>query len=599
MKKLAAFLLILALLIPLTGCSTVPTQTTEGGTVAVPTTTQTPATAPKQTQPNLENCEVFHREVDGELLQPVLPEYDDYTLIIRRVPETVENPQNLPVLKCLYFRTGYPTEVSELPVQEANQMLSDLGTPYRFQFVVVDFFPYPDLSTVQDSSRDITYYPDFLQLPQVQTLLPEMDLISNNLSFEKSRQYLYPITDYVTGDAQPSLKNVVAHQINWSDVTDNGEIYSIPDARKPGNHGWVVSPEFMDKYGLSAADFQKDFWEMDELFAKIYAANGNQPFMRCPVDSGVRNQAGGRLAVDSPAFQAVTDHRYMGIGPMQFALDLQGQTPKVVYTLKEETLRKIQEAVLRYKDAGYHLEFDDPMITQAQIREQTMVSYEAMSTSRVCTNVFGKLQIPVTPLVYTQGSSSTGIVGIYKGSDQKELAISFFKLLSENEALRNTLSYGKEGREYVKVEGVILPIKYWMPTLSPLCATDSTMEGTRQGLAYEGMSMLETYRTLVDESQLRSCKISFDFTKWMDKLTALDKTMVRYTDYLDSEKEELYTFDRENPQLWYKKPRMTKEYYEEMLQTAKSLGIDEIKADLQAQLDAWLEDYPDWTGKVG
>ncbi len=61
----------------------------------------------------------------------------EYTLNVQYIPEKLENPNNFPVIKCLYFRRNTNQTVAEAAVLEANQMLPERNVPYLFQFIFV------------------------------------------------------------------------------------------------------------------------------------------------------------------------------------------------------------------------------------------------------------------------------------------------------------------------------------------------------------------------------------------------------------------------------------------------------------------------------
>ena len=165
-------------------------------------------------------------------------------------------------------------------------MLADRGMPYRVQFVMI--------------TGNSTLYSKLLSLPEIQRLLREADLIWARMKPEQRESYLLPITEYVTGDAQPTLKNAVVHEYSWIGSMVDEEIYGIPTRiYQPGSVGWNVDSNILTKLGLTVEDFQRNFWEMDEIFAKIYKENGNQPFLPAFLDSAGTEgfEKGGVLSV--------------------------------------------------------------------------------------------------------------------------------------------------------------------------------------------------------------------------------------------------------------------------------------------------------------
>ena len=126
-------LLILILALGLTGCDSQPVQTT-----TPPETTQAP-TEPTFPRPeeNSQDLTVKEPYKDGEK-----------QVTCTLLPETVDNPEALPVLKWVSFCTSYPdyeriivtfdrdTQWSEEAADEINAMLAEREMPFRIQFML-------------------------------------------------------------------------------------------------------------------------------------------------------------------------------------------------------------------------------------------------------------------------------------------------------------------------------------------------------------------------------------------------------------------------------------------------------------------------------
>ena len=111
----------------------------------------------------------------------------DKDINIQYLPEKVENPDKLPVLKwlCLTDATmgGGPDRVwSETAVHQLNEMLAQRNMPFRLQFIML----------TRASSKGKAW----LELESVQKLLAEADLVNGNLTSAEIKKYLTPITEY-------------------------------------------------------------------------------------------------------------------------------------------------------------------------------------------------------------------------------------------------------------------------------------------------------------------------------------------------------------------------------------------------------------------
>ena len=170
------------------------------------------------------------------------------------LPKVVDNPDNLPVLKwvCLpdYSAEGkYGSIWSEAAAIEVNQMLADRNMPFRVQFVIYT-----------SDYLDKYYYTtiDWFARTEMQAEIAAADMLFvGYLSPQRAKEYYMPLTEYVRGNAVPSLKNAVPHETNWQQSSVNGEIYGISQCvRRAFNGGWIVDEDVLTEYGLTFQDFR-------------------------------------------------------------------------------------------------------------------------------------------------------------------------------------------------------------------------------------------------------------------------------------------------------------------------------------------------------
>ena len=270
---------------------------------------------------------------------------NDYMIKQQVLPESVENPDGLPVLKWVIMLDSYSFASkktwNEAAVVELNQMLSDKDLPYRVQFTVLT-------SNRYNKPRDWFANPDVLKE------LEEADLIYSYYTYKEMEEWLLPITDHIYGDAQPSLADALPDPLCWLSKEVNGEIYGIPKGvNSVTSQGWRVDTDFMEKHGLTFEDFNRSFWEMDELFAEIYEKNGNQPFLH----DDFFGHHGGAVGQDNvrgylPMPDAFRSSTYQN-NCLCFSIDLQAEKPTVVNMLETEMFIKTRDAAFRYLSAGY------------------------------------------------------------------------------------------------------------------------------------------------------------------------------------------------------------------------------------------------------
>ena len=499
------------------------------------------------------------------------------TVTCQYLPEKVDNPNNLPVLKwvCLtdYNLGGGRRTWNDTPVLELNQMLADRNMPFRIQFVL--------LTTNQrlgDNRKWFTF-------PEAQEALKEADLIYGDLTTEAITQYLAPITEHVTGTAQPSLKNAVAHDVNWLAGTVDGTVYGYGTwIYRVYDNAWTLDTALLEAAGLTAADFQKNYWELDEVFAKLFQANGERPFMYTNGDGVAfsNDYIGGQLSSWCPIFMDQIIPEYYDLVGSCFAVDYSRETPAVVNYLETDTIRRMQEAAVRYVSAGYYT--NNPKLLDKQVFYGTM-------------NVLGKYSSDNNYLYviqsdgYFKGTGCWGLVsGVAAASDHKAEAISLLSLIAEDEVFRMQLFYGKEGWDYKVADGYyeiirqqdgtdysldfISPLSYFSGLTSNPATSDMKSPGTENWglIAQEGKTALETYQDSVDRS-VRTYPIIFDYTGFEQEVEAMEKIFEKYF--------RIFT-------------ELTQTQYDQMLQELKAAGSDKILAELQRQLIQWQADHPDW-----
>ncbi len=506
------------------------------------------------------------------LPQPV-PSEVEQSVTVQVVPRKVDNPENLPVLKWVVLNGGFRNWAEE-PVEELNQMLADRSMSFRLQFVVI--------------SAPFSLYGydcNFLSLPVVQDAIKDADLITGSMTAAQRLEYLSPITQYVTGDAQLSLAGAALHELNWAGLTTDGEIYGIPtEYTWATNNGWWLDPDMLDVWGITQEDLKKDYWEMDELFARIYQANGNRPFLYCP---------NGRMETGTLRYETVNSvysslgryltNRYQNDVGAIYSIKLTNGRPEVVHPLEDEEGKKILEAVNRYQAAGY-------TTTESKYG---VLYYGTVDSAEPYVNEYGRLYIPVTPLVYNSGYSYCQVTGITAVSRKKQAAVQLLNLMIEDREFQYQLFYGKEGRDYVIDDDGVFTVcnhqngkSYGMLGLSMLSIYNlkndfgtAKWDSTRNWkVDQSGKTMLQYYQDEMNAVRYISCPVSFDLTHFEKELRKIEVVVNRYYDIMDKD--------------W------NGQSYSRMVDALEDAGSKKVLAALRAQLEGWLLEHPDWTAEV-
>lgn len=550
MKKMKVLIALVLAIFVLVACTHNPV-----GTTTVPGTTgQDSTTAPTK------------RPIFTIPTEPV----PDPVITELYLPAEVDNPDNLPVLQWVCLSDGFVLDPDRLwredAMVELNQMLADKNMPFRVQIQIL----------FSDQRMD---YPKWFSVPEAQEAMENADLIWGHMQSAEMQQYLMPITQYIGGTAEPSLENLVAHALNWSVGTVDGQIYGAPlEVLQSITVGWRVDPAFLAKYDLKPEDFQKAGLEPDALFAQIYSKNGKMPFLR--VDTNGFAVDGMTDACRPIALMPFLDTYHL-VGSC-FAVDYSGGAPRVINYLESGAVRSYHAALMRYQEAGYTKDTPSPV---------QLYSYNA---DHIC-EVYGNIYIPVTEPVYTYTAPGHYITGIAAGTEHKEDVLSLLSLIADDEAFQMQLFYGKEGRDYAIEDGEYILLEdengasyslSCLLSISRFCGLYNSYGyveawGTIPMPTKNGMDELETYRALIDSSFV-CCPITFDYTGLEEELSALEKEMELYfTRFLKAEESG-------------NKLPMDEGGYDQMLQAFKAAGGDRIQAELQRQLDAWLAENPDW-----
>ncbi len=555
-NKITVLFLILTLVLTMFGCS------------ANPATTGIPGTSSNSP----EGTTVIEEEIIGISFEKGNTANTDANPSIKKqlIPGEVENPDNLPVLKWVCFVDSsyggsWERTWNSAAVQELNQMLAERNLPFRVQFLVL---------------TSDTYIRDWFSSPSVRRALQDADLVYGKFSRDKMVEYLYPITEYATGESTPTLQNAVPHENSWLSTTINGAIYGIgtkPEFSRA--NGWQVNSEFMASCGLTAEDFSKNFWEMDDLFAEIYKKNGNQPFLFYDGMGYETSDVGGSILKALPLGGICDGIDYSCHQPIgaSFSIDFTAQSPTVVNILETDLVRNIQKAYARYNRAGY---------TTSKYDLEKM-RYDQVLTSVPCEDE-SYTYIPITKTLIDGFAGAPRVTGIAATSQHKDEGVSLLNLIAEDTAFQMQLFYGKEGRDYRIENGFYTLLEqngetYSLDFLSPL-AYFSGFVGTGDAISlspstspiyriHDGKTALESYRDDMENVSYCYYPISFDYSAFPTELEALGKVMAKY-----------YT----------QFANLSNGSYDEMLLEMKDAGIHRIIDELQRQLDAWIAENPNW-----
>jgi len=543
--------LTLVVLLLLTACGTVPPNPTNTNTEPTKATEPSEYIPPFATRP----IETYPDPATAEM-----------KIGCQYLPQAIDNPDNLPVLKWVCLMDGsYGAVWNEAAAIEVNQMLADRNMPFRVQFVIYTT-DYPYFNNM-----------DWFVRPEAQADMATADLLYvHSISAERAENYYMPLTEYAKGDATPSLKNAVLHEINWLQSSVNGEIYGISKSvANVYSEGWVVDEDVLTEYGLTVADFQKNYWEMDETLKKLKEASGKRKLIEIS-GNAIEGFGNPDVAVQiMRLFPGIAgdamNTSFTGIGSV-FAVEYVNGVPKVINTLDTEITHKIRDAVLRYRDQ--YGASDDGSVN-IKLYAKTICRdrpYRRVDTAMGETY----WEIPASEPYYNAAERPVlrDCSGVSASSKYQKEAVAMLSLIAEDEEFRMQLMYGKEGRDYTfdakgnycvteQVDGSA----YNMSFLSPWYYFSGLNDTLPQ---YEGMTVLESYLEMIENAEPYYA-VPFDYSGLQEELKAVEQTCQLY---------------------FYRFASLTKEKYEEMLNKINAAGGEKIMKELQRQLDEWVKNNP-------
>lgn len=563
-------ILILVLTVLLAGCDTLPggdvtQQTGNAVTDPVENTTTPDTTEPQPTEPPTADAS------GKDLVTGLYPEGHELLFSVL-LPEEVDNPEDLPVLKWVILAHWDSIIDRIVPTENAvvaiNQDLAARNMPFRIQ---LEFFSMKDFIILEDG----TLYYDLINFPEVREALQDADLVSG-LFFdtEELMTYLQPITEYVTVPSEYSLENAVPHQLYWTMTTVDGEIYGIPTQYcAPKVLGWDVDERVFLEYGLEIEDFYAQFWEMDEVFAQIYEQNGGNAFLYLP-GNGVNYGA----ETDGYVPQILYAQLYYQFKQITscFAIDYTGETPQLVNYLETDYIRKTQQAVARYYNAGYY--------TKSELKQYVEfgcvdAGFE-YSHDYYWFNKCGEYAIPVSQAQFMRTSLPDYVSGISVNADQKEHTLTLLKLISEDLEFRKLMLFGVENEDYKVVNGCRVRLErnktarrdyYCMDYLSPMADFCGFKRGeyASSPVVEEGTTELESY-----QKTLEGCTVWYPLNCNNFDLTGLEEELAAINAVLAVQLRSFHTMDQDT--------------YEQMLADIRAAGGDKVLEELQMQFDAWV-----------
>lgn len=491
-------------------------------------------------------------------------------IIVRQYPQQVENPSNLPVLQWVCV-DGVTISAKESSMRAVNAALAEKGLPFRLQITSI--------------LRENRQFEDLFGEPETIAELEHADLIYGcPPDAEILKKYYLPLTAYVKGEAQPSLQNAVPHAVCWTYTTWDSQIYGIGwKPVYPVASGWNVDEKVFTELGCSADDFHHEYWEMDEVFARLFNNNEKKPFLSSSPDGVMSDNAvRGAKAEITSALAGNLSNRFQAVGSC-FGIDYRVETPVIVNILDTDYFRQSAQALRRYQTAGYCTTGADMLIGYNIAFSDIDCSYRDPETL----NSFCKIPVgpAVTELKAQSANSPVGVMsGVAVQSQHREEALELLSLIASDAEFRNLLAYGVEGEDYTVQDGIRTTIPdangevcnlTHLTCLAPFGGVATSDDQFLLPLR-EGKDRLSSYRETVENSTI-AYPLVFDYSAVQTQVRDMSEILKTY--YMDFSAKGLETYD-------------------DTMEKLRKAGCEAVLLELNRQLTAWQAANPDWQASM-
>lgn len=381
---------------------------------------------------------------------------------------------------------------------------------------------------------------------------------------------LQPITEYINNSEVLSSK---AGDLLKA-TTVNGEIYAYPGTLYAAiGSALYYDRDLAEEYGIEMPEHIDSEDELTPIFQAVL--DSGMPCYAISMGDGVNAERdyGNR-------FDGLGDNTYASYGAV---LDLLNGTEVVDWYETEEYQKKCRTHQ-DWFEKGYSV---PDSISNGYITYDSMAqgqcfsfvgSYSTGTSEAFFANMTGKNVGTVVigePALDTYGIINT-CWGVPSTSEHAEEAVKFVELLYSNEELATLYNYGIEGKHFVRTEGSrVLTYPEGVDAATVGYGAFIPMFGDSKELPVKEPQTDEFY-DLIDSMSIENAQVSkflgysFDPSSVSSQVTAVTATVTEYAPSLSCGVVDVDTI------------------YPEFIDSLKASGIDEIIAENQAQLDAWL-----------
>ena len=445
-----------------------------------------------------------------------------------------------------------------------------------------------DLQMVEDAMNEITVPEigvrvDFLTVPigEMATKLglmvsggEDIDLVCAGLLTSPvtlvNEGLLQPITEYINNS--PVLSEKAGELLEACTV--NGEIYAYPGALYAGSGGALFYDKDMaEEYNIQMPDHVSSGAELTAILEQ--AAQSGMPCYAISMGDGVNAERNFGIS-----YEGLGDSVNASYGVI---VDAVNGTEVVNWYETEE----YQDQVKRHREwfqAGYSVpdSISNGYVTYDSMAQGQCFSFVGTYSSGTTEAYFGSMTgknvgrvVIGEPLVDTTGIINT-CWGVASTSTKAAEVVKFVELLYTNEELATLYRYGIEGTHFVRTEGSrVITYPEGKDSMSVGYGAFIPMFGDESELPVMA-PLTEDYYSTLDSFSIEHARVSkylgysFDPSSVDSKVRAVQSVVAQYGPSLNVGSDDFDTL------------------YPQFIQALKDAGIDDIIAENQAQLDAWL-----------
>ena len=379
---------------------------------------------------------------------------------------------------------------------------------------------------------------------------------SNNFLMNASGGAYLDLSSYLEGDRK-GLKEAIPDFV-WDDAKVNGAIYAVPNYQVAYYQECALTPKRLaDKYNLDVSKIKN----LSDLEPYLQQLKENEPDI---------------YPINPSDFTATTiDYKALPSISSLAVNVAEGETK--LYSLYETEAYK--EKLLLFRDF-YNKGYIRPDMLSAASNATTDVlnlKYGVWcSSSKPGSEIdnlkqYGEeiVEIPLQEPYVAMGAAQAAMTAVSKNSKHPEKALELLELVNTDKELYNMLCFGLEGKHYNKVsDNVVKTVDNagYAPNAAWVFGNQFNayyMEGQQEGIWEE----TDTINRNAARSVYRGFTV--DFSKIKSDVAKLSAVENEYK-YL-----ELGTEDPEQP-------------LQEFIQKLKSAGLDEVYAEVQAQMNEFL-----------